>query len=153
MWISRKRWNEVCFELNVQKKEIAKISRLLGITDYNGQESDKKGIWYPGKKQNDLYFKAYAQHGAVINISKRLGIIQNTGDENVKKTIDAICNHIRKALESEPTSENLSEEIKALAELVSDRATEPEQLFEVDGEKIARIMSEAIRGKAGDAQE
>lgn len=85
MWISRKRWNEVCFELDAQKKEIAKISRLLGITDYNGQDSDKKGIWYPGKKQNDLYFKAYAQHGAVISISKCLGIMQNTGDESNKE--------------------------------------------------------------------
>lgn len=73
--------------------------------------------------------------------------------ENVDKTIDAICNHIQKVLESEHTPENLPEEIEALAELVSGRATELEQLFEVDGKKLARNMNEAIRGEVGATKE
>lgn len=73
--------------------------------------------------------------------------------ENVDKTIDAICNHIQKVLESEHTPENLPEEIEALAELISARVTEPERLFEVDGKKFTRIMNEAIRGKVRDVQE
>lgn len=73
--------------------------------------------------------------------------------ENVDKTIDAICNHIQKVLESEHTPENLPEEIEALAELVSARATELEQLFEVDGKKLASNMNEAVRGEVGDTKE
>lgn len=73
--------------------------------------------------------------------------------ENVDKTIDAICNHIQKILESEHTPENLPEEIEALAELISARVTEPERLFEVDGKKLASNMNEAVRGEVGDTKE
>lgn len=43
--------------------------------------------------------------------------------ENVENTINAVCNWIQEELQKDSPSEQLSETVKALAELVSAKAT------------------------------
>lgn len=46
MWISRKRWNEACFELNTQNQVKENIDKTINALCANIQEELKKGPIY-----------------------------------------------------------------------------------------------------------